>query len=140
MKTRLMTPGPVEIPPSVLSEMAQPIFHHRTERHRNEQPAPATGKEIVGCRRDNGLVAQLLRHAGHEQRGVHHAGVIRRQDQGRALGGKVLQAEDFGMAVVLKERAEYPANDGTSHKTCAGFLRQQPFFLTSHNSTGAAQR
>ena len=34
MKTRLMTPGPVEIPPAVLSEMAQPIFHHRTERHR----------------------------------------------------------------------------------------------------------
>ncbi len=34
MKTRLMTPGPVEIPPEVLLEMAQPIFHHRTERHK----------------------------------------------------------------------------------------------------------
>ena len=33
MKTRLMTPGPVEIPPEVLLEMAQPIFHHRTARH-----------------------------------------------------------------------------------------------------------
>ena len=29
-----MTPGPVEIPPAVLSEMAQPIFHHRTPRHK----------------------------------------------------------------------------------------------------------
>ena len=34
MKTRLMTPGPVEIPPAVLSELGQPIFHHRTERHK----------------------------------------------------------------------------------------------------------
>ncbi len=34
MKQRLMTPGPVEIPPEVLMEMAYPVFHHRTPRHK----------------------------------------------------------------------------------------------------------
>jgi len=31
-KTRLLTPGPTEVPPAVLSEMAQPIIHHRTQQ------------------------------------------------------------------------------------------------------------
>ncbi|NOZ20252.1 MAG: alanine--glyoxylate aminotransferase family protein, partial [Planctomycetes bacterium] len=31
-KQRLMTPGPTEVPPEVLQEMALPIFHHRTPR------------------------------------------------------------------------------------------------------------
>lgn len=30
-KSRLMTPGPTDVPPGVLSEMAQPIIHHRTK-------------------------------------------------------------------------------------------------------------
>ena len=30
-KPRLMTPGPTEVPPAVLLEMAQPIIHHRTK-------------------------------------------------------------------------------------------------------------
>jgi aspartate aminotransferase-like enzyme len=32
IKPRLFTPGPIEVPPEVLVEMAKPIFHHRTER------------------------------------------------------------------------------------------------------------
>ena len=31
-KPRLMTPGPTEVPPAVLLEMAEPIIHHRTKR------------------------------------------------------------------------------------------------------------
>jgi len=33
-KARLLTPGPVEVPPEVLLEMARPITHHRTSEFR----------------------------------------------------------------------------------------------------------
>ena len=32
IKSRLFTPGPTDVPPEVLNEMAKPIFHHRTDR------------------------------------------------------------------------------------------------------------
>ena len=32
IKQRLFTPGPTDVPPEILVEMAKPIFHHRTER------------------------------------------------------------------------------------------------------------
>jgi len=32
IKPRLFTPGPTDVPPEVLNEMAKPIFHHRTDR------------------------------------------------------------------------------------------------------------
>jgi aspartate aminotransferase-like enzyme len=32
IKQRLFTPGPTDVPPEVLIEMAKPIFHHRTTR------------------------------------------------------------------------------------------------------------
>src|SRR4030042_1131967 len=32
IKQRLFTPGPTDVPPEVLNEMAKPIFHHRTKR------------------------------------------------------------------------------------------------------------
>jgi aspartate aminotransferase-like enzyme len=35
IKKRLLTPGPTDVPAEVLVEMAQPIFHHRTERFRS---------------------------------------------------------------------------------------------------------
>jgi len=35
IKQRLFTPGPTDVPPEVLIEMAKPIFHHRTERFRD---------------------------------------------------------------------------------------------------------
>ncbi len=34
IKQRLFTPGPTEVPPEVLIEMARPMFHHRTARFR----------------------------------------------------------------------------------------------------------
>jgi len=34
LKQRLFTPGPTDVPPEVLDEMARPIFHHRTDRFR----------------------------------------------------------------------------------------------------------
>lgn len=35
IKKRLLTPGPTDVPAEVLVEMAEPIFHHRTERFRS---------------------------------------------------------------------------------------------------------
>ena len=35
IKQRLFTPGPTDVPPEVLIEMAKPIFHHRTEQFRS---------------------------------------------------------------------------------------------------------
>lgn len=32
IKHRLFTPGPTDVPPEVLVEMAKPVFHHRTQR------------------------------------------------------------------------------------------------------------
>lgn len=32
IKQRVLTPGPVDVPPAVLLEMAQPIIHHRTKQ------------------------------------------------------------------------------------------------------------
>jgi len=34
IKQRLFTPGPTDVPPEVLIEMARPMFHHRTPRFR----------------------------------------------------------------------------------------------------------
>ena len=34
IKKRIMSPGPVEIPPSVLSKGGMPIIHHRTPEFR----------------------------------------------------------------------------------------------------------
>ncbi len=34
IKARLFTPGPTDVPPEVLVEMARPMFHHRTPRFR----------------------------------------------------------------------------------------------------------
>ena len=35
IKQRLFTPGPTDVPPEVLNAMAQPMFHHRTQRFRD---------------------------------------------------------------------------------------------------------
>jgi len=35
IKQRLFTPGPTDVPPEVLVEMAKPIFHHRTSRFKD---------------------------------------------------------------------------------------------------------
>ena len=35
IKKRLFTPGPTDVPPEVLNEMAKPIFHHRTPQFRS---------------------------------------------------------------------------------------------------------
>lgn len=33
LKKRLLTPGPTEVPPDTLAEMAKPVFHHRTKEY-----------------------------------------------------------------------------------------------------------
>jgi len=52
-KERLLTPGPVEIPPAVLLEMARPIYHHRTKRFRSVMQKVSNGlKEVFATRND----------------------------------------------------------------------------------------
>ncbi|MFW6132646.1 MAG: pyridoxal-phosphate-dependent aminotransferase family protein [Planctomycetota bacterium] len=53
MKSRLFTPGPTDVPPEVLNEMAKPMFHHRTPRFR-EMFADATAglKQILRTEHD----------------------------------------------------------------------------------------
>ena len=47
LKKRLLTPGPTDVPPEVLNEMAKPIFHHRTAEFREMFAAVNAGlKEI----------------------------------------------------------------------------------------------
>ena len=43
IKKRLFTPGPTEVPPEVLIEMAKPMFHHRTARFRKMFGEVTTG-------------------------------------------------------------------------------------------------
>lgn len=47
MKNRLMTPGPVTVPPEVLLAMAQPIMHHRTREFENIMDEVADGLKYV---------------------------------------------------------------------------------------------
>ena len=43
IKQRLFTPGPTDVPPEVLIEMAKPIFHHRTQRFKDMFAAVTDG-------------------------------------------------------------------------------------------------
>ncbi len=53
IKKRLFTPGPTNVPPEVLTEMAKPIFHHRTEQFRSMFAEVNTGlKEIIKTTQD----------------------------------------------------------------------------------------
>ena len=53
MKERLMTPGPVEVPPETLLELAKPVFHHRTKEFRAILMAVTEGlKEVFQTKSD----------------------------------------------------------------------------------------
>ena len=53
IKSRLFTPGPTDVPPEVLNEMAKPIFHHRTARFREMFAAVNVGlKKILRTEND----------------------------------------------------------------------------------------
>jgi serine---pyruvate transaminase len=53
IKSRLFTPGPTDVPPDVLNEMAKPIFHHRTARFREMFAAVNVGvKKILRTEND----------------------------------------------------------------------------------------
>ena len=58
IKTRLFTPGPTDVPPEVLNEMAKPIFHHRTPRFREMLSRVVDGlKKILVTDNDVLLIA-----------------------------------------------------------------------------------
>ena len=53
IKQRLFTPGPTDVPPEVLNEMARPMFHHRTPRFREMFAATNEGlKKILQTSND----------------------------------------------------------------------------------------
>jgi len=53
IKKRLFTPGPTDVPPEVLNEMAKPIFHHRTPQFRSMFAQVNAGlKKIVRTEKD----------------------------------------------------------------------------------------
>ena len=53
IKQRLFTPGPTDVPPEVLVEMAKPIFHHRTTRFKEMFAAINEGlKKLLFTRND----------------------------------------------------------------------------------------
>ena len=58
IKTRLFTPGPTDVPPEVLNEMAKPIFHHRTPQFREMLSRVVDGlKKIMVTNNDVLLIA-----------------------------------------------------------------------------------
>ncbi|MBI5725413.1 MAG: alanine--glyoxylate aminotransferase family protein [Planctomycetes bacterium] len=53
IKQRLFTPGPTDVPPEVLIEMAKPIFHHRTTRFKEMFAAVNDGlKKLLMTKND----------------------------------------------------------------------------------------
>jgi aspartate aminotransferase-like enzyme len=53
IKQRLFTPGPTDVPPEVLVEMAKPIFHHRTTRFKEMFAAVNEGlKKLLFTKND----------------------------------------------------------------------------------------
>ncbi len=53
MKERLLTPGPAEVPPETLAELAKPVFHHRTQKFRDILAAVTDDlKYIFGTQND----------------------------------------------------------------------------------------
>ena len=53
IKQRLFTPGPTDVPPEVLIEMAKPIFHHRTTRFKEMFAAVNEGlKKLLFTKND----------------------------------------------------------------------------------------
>jgi len=49
LKQRLFTPGPTDVPPEVLVEMAKPIFHHRTPRFQEMFTSVNEGLKKLFC-------------------------------------------------------------------------------------------
>jgi aspartate aminotransferase-like enzyme len=53
VKERLLTPGPAEVPPETLAELAKPVFHHRTQKFRDILAAVTDDlKYIFGTQND----------------------------------------------------------------------------------------
>lgn len=79
-----MTPGPVEIPPAVLLEMAQPIFHHRTPRHKEMvSEAIARAREVFQTQAD--IVALACSGTGGMEAAV--VNLLRPGDKALAVNG-----------------------------------------------------
>jgi aspartate aminotransferase-like enzyme len=56
IKQRLFTPGPTDVPPEVLNEMAKPIFHHRTAQFREMFGAVNAGLKLI-FRTENDVIS-----------------------------------------------------------------------------------
>ena len=61
IKNRLFTPGPTDVPPEVLNEMAKPIFHHRTGQFREMFAEVNTGLKKLLCTSNDVLTHEARR-------------------------------------------------------------------------------
>ncbi len=66
IKQRLFTPGPTDVPPEVLIEMAKPIFHHRTTRFKEMFAAVNDGMKKLLCTKNDVLTIAGSGTAGME--------------------------------------------------------------------------
>jgi serine---pyruvate transaminase len=65
-KKRLMTPGPTEVPPSVLAEAAKPIMHHRTPQFRKILTETLAGLKRVFLTQNDMLIFPAAGTGGME--------------------------------------------------------------------------
>ncbi len=66
IKNRLFTPGPTDVPPEVLNEIAKPIFHHRTAQFREMFAEVNTGLKKLLCTSNDVLTITGSGTAGME--------------------------------------------------------------------------
>jgi aspartate aminotransferase-like enzyme len=66
IKSRLFTPGPTDVPPEVLNEMAKPIFHHRTGQFRDMMGRVVDGLKTIFQTSNDVLVVTGSGTAGME--------------------------------------------------------------------------
>ena len=141
LKRYLLSPGPFEVPPEVLLEMARPVFHHRTPQFKE-----ALGRAIEGLRyvfRTKGDVF-IFASSGTGAMEACVANVL--EAGGKAIvvrGGKFGErwgelCEAFGAEVVPLD-VEW--GDVVSREQVAGALKQHPdaravYTTLSETSTG----
>ncbi len=140
MKTRLFTPGPVEIPPRILAALARPSLHHRTEVFRRVMKDVTAGlATLFGT---EGVVLTL----GASGSGALEAAVVNLTEPGsRPL---VVEAGKFGerWAKILKaygvepEVLSFPWGRACDVAQVEAALARRPapvvYFTHSETSTG----
>jgi aspartate aminotransferase-like enzyme len=140
LKTRLFTPGPVEIPARVLAALAKPAPHHRTEGFRTI--LSSVTKDLIALFGTEGTVVTLAASGS----GALEAAVVNLVEPG--MPTLVVEAGKFGerWAKILKAYGQSPDvlsfewGQAVDPAKVAARLREKPakivFFTHSETSTG----